>query len=81
MYLKNDDIKMLIELEKMIFEVGIGKVKRKDLEKTIAPHYHKLYNLIERLLKDKKIYNEKNNNRIKEKRKTDKNYARKREVE
>ena len=81
MYLKNDDIKMLIELEKMIFEVGIGKVKRKDLEKTIAPHYHKLYDLIDRLLKDKKIYNEKNNNRIKEKRKIDKNYARKREVE
>lgn len=81
MYLKNDDVKMLIELEKMIFEVGIGKVKRKDLEKTIAPHYHKLYNLIERLLKDKKIYNEKNYNRIKEKRKIDKNYARKREVE
>ena len=81
MYLKNNDVEMLIELEKMIFEVGIGKVKRKDLEKTIAPHYHKLYNLIERLLKDKKIYNEKNNNRIKEKRKIDKNYARKREVE
>jgi hypothetical protein len=76
-FLKNEDLEMLIELENVIFEIGIGRVKQKELEKTIAPHFYKLYDLIERLHKNRKITNEKNYKRITEKRKIDKNYARK----
>lgn len=76
MFLKVSDLKNLIELEKIIYEIGIGKVKSRDLEKVIAPYYHKLYELIERLLEQRKTSNEKNYNRIKEKRKINKDYAR-----
>lgn len=77
MFINKKDLEMLIELEQIIYEIGIGKVNKKDLEKTIAPYFHKLYDLIEKLLKKQKITNKKNWDRISEKRKTDKNYGRK----
>lgn len=67
MYLKNNDLKLLQEIEIELWN------KNSNL-------YIHLYNLNERLLKQKDKMNKENYNRIKEKRKIDKNYARKREV-
>ena len=67
MYLKNKDLELLQEIEIELWN------KNSNL-------YIHLYNLNERLLKQKDKMNIENYNRIKEKRKIDKNYARKKEV-
>lgn len=63
MYIKNEDLKLLQEIEIELWN------KNSDL-------YIHLYNLNERLLKQKDKTNKENYKRIKEKRKINKNYAR-----
>lgn len=67
MYLKNKDLELLQEIEIELWN------KNSNL-------YIYLYNLNEKLLKQKDKMNIENYNRIKEKRKINKNYARKKEV-
>ena len=64
MYIKNNDLKLLQEIEIELWN------KNSDL-------YIHLYNLNERLLKQKDKTNKNNYERIKNKRKINKNYARK----
>lgn len=64
MFIKNEDLEVLKEIELKLWN-------NKDLD-----NYLKLFNLIEKLLQQKDKTNEKNWKRIKEKRKTDKNYGR-----
>lgn len=64
MFIKNEDLEILKEIELKLWN-------NKDLD-----NYLKLFNLIEKLLQQKEKTNEKNWKRIKEKRKTNKNYAR-----
>ena len=63
MYIKNNDLKLLQEIEIELWN------KNSDL-------YIHLYNLNEKLLKQKEQTNKNNYKRIKEKRKINKNYAR-----
>lgn len=63
MYLKNEDLHLLNEIEVELWNNN-------------SKNYIKLYNLIENLIKQKENNNIKNWNRIKNKRKNNKNYAR-----
>ena len=81
MYIKNDDLKFLLDLETFIFECGINhnEINKKsddEIETLFASYFYKLYAINEKLLNMKKENNKRNWKRIKEKRKTNKNYAR-----
>lgn len=64
MHLKNEDLKLLLDIERYLWNTG-------DKE-----FYYKLWGLNERLIKNKIEYNKINSKRVAEKRKIDKNYAR-----
>ncbi len=64
MFIKNSDLQILQELEIELWNKGDIK------------NYRVVYDLVEKLLLQKKDNNNKNWKRIKEKRKLDKNYAR-----
>ena len=66
MYINNKDLEFLIELEN---ELGC--------EESWSDRVHRLWELNERLIKQKRETNEKTRKYIAEKRKIDKNYARK----
>lgn len=65
MYISNEDLKNLKELEVFLWNFGTTK------------EYLLLYNIIEKLEKKKETSNKNNWNRIKKKRLIDKTYARK----
>lgn len=67
MFLKKEDLQVLLDIEVFLWNNG-----NTDL-------YFKLYNLNERLIQQRDKTNKKSYERIKEKRKIDKNYARKKE--
>lgn len=87
MFIKDDDLDFLLDLEKFIYECGINynEINKKsddELDKIFASYFYKLYAINEKLLNMKKEKNKKNWECIKEKRKINKNYARsKKEIE
>ena len=72
MYLKNKDLMLLLDVDTYILET----LKNNNNNDGKILH-DKLTTLLYQLLNNKKKVNKKNYNRIKEKRKIDKNYARK----
>lgn len=69
MFLKKDDFQLLLDIEMFLWNNG-----NNDL-------YIKLYNLNEKLIQQRDKANKKSYERIKEKRKINKNYARTKESE
>ena len=72
MNIKNKDLELLIEIENFL-----GFIKSDKYPTKINDLLEDLWGLNERLINSKEKYNKKNYERIKEKRKTNKNYARK----
>lgn len=69
MFLKKDDLQLLLDIENFLWNNGTTDL------------YVKLYNLNEKLIQQRDKANKKSYARIKEKRKTNKNYARTKESE